>query len=353
MRIAQIAPPWLLVPPEGYGGVERLVSNLTEGLVDRGHDVTLFAPRGSRTRGRLVSPFEHTPLRTDPTKADDDLFYMMSVYLAADQFDVVHDHTQSRIGPALGAMLADRPPVVHTLHMPWTPVRRRILGRIDHRIHIVASSKSQAEMNPDIRYAAMIYDGIDLDAHPLGGEKDNYLIYLGRCCSEKGTDIALDVARAADVPLVMVLKRGERAEWEFFEQEVQPKLRTCDRVIEQPPHADKIRLLQRARATLFPIRWDEPFGQVMAESMACGTPVIAMRRGAAPDLVVDGVTGFLCDTPEQMADAVKKAGKFSPQACRDHVNATFSCASMVESYERLYASLVTPPGQSDHAGASE
>jgi glycosyltransferase involved in cell wall biosynthesis len=197
MRIAQIAPPWLPVPPEGYGGVERLVGNLTEGLVDRGHDVTLFAPRESRTRGRLVSPLEHTPLPKGPTATDDDLFYMLSAYLAADQFDVIHDHTTSRIGPALGAMLDGRPPVVHTLHMPWTPVRRRIFGRVDEHIHIVASSKSQEGLNPDIRYAAMIYDGIDLDAHPLGDEKEDYLIFVGRCSSDKGTDIALDVARGS------------------------------------------------------------------------------------------------------------------------------------------------------------
>lgn len=340
MRIAQIAPPWLLVPPEGYGGVERLVGNLTEGLVDRGHDVTLFAPSGSRTQGRLVSPFEHTPLRTDPTAVDDNLFYMLSAYLAADQFDVIHDHTQSRVGPALGSMLGGNPPVVHTLHMPWTPIRERILGRIDDRIHIVASSWSQAGMNTDIRYAGMIYAGIDLDAHPLGDEKEDYLIFIGRCSFEKGPDIALDVARAADRPLVMVLKRGEREEWEFFEQEVRPRLRECDRVFEQPPHVDKIRLLQRARATLFPIRWEEPFGQVMVESMACGTPVIAMRRGAALDLIVDGETGFLCDTPEQMIEAVRDASDLSPHACREHVSATFSSSMMVENYERLYTSLV-------------
>ncbi len=346
MRIAQIASPWLLVPPEGYGGVERLVGNLTEGLVDRGHDVTLFATQGSRTRGRLVSPFEHPPLRKGPVAADDDMFHMLSAYLAADQFDVIHDHTTSRIGPALGAMLGGPPPVVHTLHMPWTPIRQRFFCRVDDRIHIVASSRSQAEMNPDIHYAAMIYDGIDLDAHPLGDEKEDYLIYVGRCSSEKGTDIALDVARAADMPLVMVIRRGEPAEWEFFEQEVRPRLRECDRVIEQPPHADKIRLLQRARATLFPIRWEEPFGQVMAESMACGTPVIAMRRGAAPDLVADGKTGFLCDTPEQMTDVVRAASDLSPQTCREHVSATFSVTTMVENYERLYASLIGSKGRS-------
>jgi glycosyltransferase involved in cell wall biosynthesis len=341
MRIAQIAPPWLLVPPEGYGGVERLVGELTEGLIDRGHDVTLFAPPGSRTRGRLVSPLEYTPPIKGPTAADDDMFYMLSAYLAADQFDVIHDHTTSRIGPALGAMLGGRPPVVHSLHMPWTPNRKRFFGRIDNHIQIVADSRSQAGMNPDIRYAAMIYCGLDLDAHPLGDEKkEDYLIFVGRSASEKGTDIALDVARATDTPLVLVLKRGHRGEQEFFEQEVRPRLRECDRVIEEPPHADKIRLLQRARATLFPIRWEEPFGRVIAESMACGTPVIAMRRGATPELVVDGETGFLCDTPEQMIDAVRHVGDLSPQACREHVSAMFSSTTMVEKYERLYASLV-------------
>jgi glycosyltransferase involved in cell wall biosynthesis len=121
--------------------------------------------------------------------------HSMSAYLAADQFDVIHDHTTSRIGPALVAMLGGRPPVVPTLHMPWTPIRQRFFGRVDDRIHIVASSRPQAGMNPDIRYAAMIYDGINLDAHPLGDEKEDYLIFVGRCSSKKGTDIALDVAQ--------------------------------------------------------------------------------------------------------------------------------------------------------------
>lgn len=340
LRIAQIAPPWLRVPPDGYGGVERMVGNLSEGLVRRGHDVTLFAPTGSRTSGRLISPLDETPVHKGPGAADADMIHMVTPYLAADEFDVIHDHTTSRIGPALGAMLGRRPPVVHTLHMPWTDVRRRFFGRVDERIHLVASSPSQAELNPEVSYAATIYAGIDLDAHPLGDQKEDYLAFVGRCCSEKGTDIALDIARAVDKPLVMILKRDDASEREFFDEVVQPKMRDCDRVFEQPPHAEKIQLMQAATATLFPIRWDEPFGQVMAESMACGTPVIAMRRGAAKDLIVDGATGYLCDSVDEMVDAVGRVGHLEPQVCRQRVADYFSTDTMIDEYENLYFSLL-------------
>ncbi|TWE07408.1 glycosyltransferase family 4 protein [Rudaeicoccus suwonensis] len=340
LRIAQIAPPWLRVPPDGYGGVERMVGNLSEGLVNRGHDVTLFAPTGSRTKGRLISPLEQTPVHKGPGAADADMIHMVTPYLMADEFDVIHDHTTSRIGPALGAMLGGRPPVVHTLHMPWTDVRRRFFSRVDNRIHLVASSPSQAALNPEISYTATIYAGIDLEMHPLGNQKEDYLAFVGRCCSEKGTDIALDISRAVDKPLVMILKHDDSSEREFFDEVVRPKMRNCDQVFEQPPHAEKIQLMQAASATLFPIRWDEPFGQVMAESLACGTPVIAMRRGAAKDLIVDGETGFLCDSVEGMIDAVGRVGDLAPQVCRQRVVDHFSAEAMIDGYENLYRSLL-------------
>ena len=168
--------------------MERLVGNLTEGLADRGHDVTLFAPFLDLEPGVVTSAHWNTRRSSRaPTRPTMTCSTCCPAYLSADQFDVIHDHTTCRVGRALGAMLGGRPPVVHTLHMPWTPVRQRFLGRVDDRIHIVASSRSQAGLNPGIRYAAMIYDGIDLDAHPLGDDKEGSMfIFVGRCCWRRG-----------------------------------------------------------------------------------------------------------------------------------------------------------------------
>lgn len=337
LRIGLVAPIWLPVPPRGYGGTERVVSMLAEELTRRGHDVTLFACGGSVTKARLVTFLEAPPLPADPASFADELFHTLSAYRHAEEFDVVHDH--SGIGPALGAMLGGTPPVVVTLHGPWVPLGRRFAGLVHDRVHLVAISHSQAAENREVSYAGVIHNGVNLDAYPFVPKKRDYLAYVGRASPEKGTHVAVDIARRAGLPLKMAVKRVEKAEWLYWEKTVVPRLRGDEEIYEQPPHEVKWEILAHAQATLFPIDWPEPFGLVLVESMACGTPVISRPGGAASEIVRDGVTGFLRESVDEMVRAVGMAAELDPHACREHAERHFSAVKMVDGYERLYRTL--------------
>jgi glycosyltransferase involved in cell wall biosynthesis len=336
LRVALVAPPWLPVPPVGYGGTERVIALLADGLVARGYDVTLFAASGSRTQARLVSPLVEPPAIIGGAP-DDDAFHTLHAYLAAEDFDVIHDHTS--LGPTFAALLRNGPPVVHTLHGPWTAGLRNKLALVQGFVHLVAISQAQAALNSDVDYAGMVYNGIDLAVHPYQDTKEDFLVFVGRVNADKAPEIAIQVARAARLPLTMMVKRSEPAEWDYWNEVVEPLLHEDVTVIEQPPHAMKVDLIGRARATLCPINWPEPFGLVLAESLACGTPVITRPVGAAPEIITQGVTGFLCDTTNEMTAAVERVATLSPQVCRDHAAERFSADSMVDGYEAIYRTV--------------
>ena len=188
LRIGVVAPPWLEVPPPGYAGIERVVAVLVDHLVARGHDVTLFAAPGSRTSASLVTPLDVPPPLGDPASAGDELYYTTAAFLRADEFDVVHDHTG--MGPAFGSLLGRRVPVVHTLHGPWTASGRRLIEMVQDRVHFVAISHAQAAANPGLRYAGIVHNGIDLEAHPLHLAKEDFLVFVGRISPEKRPEIA-------------------------------------------------------------------------------------------------------------------------------------------------------------------
>jgi glycosyltransferase involved in cell wall biosynthesis len=337
LRIALVAPPFLPVPPPAYGGIERVVAMLADGLVARGHEVTLFAGPGSRTRARLVVPLDAAPLLGDPASSADEQYHAAAAFVAAEQFDLVHDHTS--LGPLLGAMLYPRVPVVHTLHGPWTAPSKRLLGLLDGRVHFVAISDAQRRANLAVRYSGMIYNGVDLAAHPFRAKKERFLVYVGRVSPEKRPELAIDIARLAGLPLTMIVKRSEPAEQAYWDHVVLPRLGADVEVLDQPPHDVKVDVIGRAQAMIFPIDWPEPFGLVMTESMACGTPVVARPLGAAPEVVEEGVTGFLRSTIAGMAEAVGEARRLSPYACRARAERLFSADVMVDSYERLYRTI--------------
>jgi glycosyltransferase involved in cell wall biosynthesis len=210
MRIAQIAPPWFAVPPSGYGGIELVVALLADGLASRGHDVTLFASGGSQTKAELVSPMIDPP---DPAVLGNvwfDTYHAAASYLEIGnrEFDVVHDHS-GIVGPAMGALRRGRPPVVHTLHGPWTEPSRRLYGLLHEHIRLVAVSEAQRADNPDVTYAGVVHNGIDLDTYPFCAEKDDFLVYIGRANPDKGPTLAIEVARRAGLPLAMVIKKNE------------------------------------------------------------------------------------------------------------------------------------------------
>lgn len=329
-----VAPAVLPVPPIGYGGIERVVSELVEGLVANGHDVTLFASEGSVTNARLISPLATPVPLGHPDALADESYHAATAYLHAREFDIIHDHTSA--GPLFGAVSRWDTRVIHTLHGTWTPQNRRMAALINRRVGLVAISRAQRTANPQLHYADMVYNGINLASHPFNPAKEDFLVFVGRITSEKRPEIAIDVARKAKLPLVMMIKRSEPAEQAYWRDVVAPRLGSDVTVLDEPSHAVKVDLLGRARAMLFPIDWPEPFGLVMTESMACGTPVIASSLGAAPEVIADGTTGFLCSTVEQMVNAVGRAKDLKAQDCRDRVVRRFSSEVMVAGYERVY-----------------
>jgi glycosyltransferase involved in cell wall biosynthesis len=335
LRIAEIAPVWVSVPPPSYGGIELIVSLIADGLVDRGHDVTLFASGGSKTKGKLVSPLEKSPdLAQMGSNITDDIIHTLKSYVEAREFDVIHDH--SGFGPAFGALLDGTPPVVRTLHGPWSDEACRFHAAVADRVHLVAISESQASLNPDLTYEGVVYNGLDLDAYPYRDDKEDFLLFLGRCNPEKGPEVAVEVAKQAGKHLKMVVKRSEPAECEYWESTVAPRLTGDEDIIFDVGHEEKADLLSRAQGTLCTIQWPEPFGLVMTESMACGTPVIVPPMGAAPELVVDGETGFLCEELDDMVDAVASLTEISPAACRARVADNFTAEVMVAGYEKIF-----------------
>ena len=339
MRVAVVAPVWFAVPPTGYGGIEIVVSLLADGYVDAGHDVTMFASGGSRTKGKLVTPMPEPPHPRDLGNPWYDGFHALASYLQMDEFDVVHDHA-GIVGPICGALLRGRPPVVHTLHGPWTEHNRPLYDLLAHHVHLVAISEAQRAANLDVPYAGTVHNGIDIAAYDFRAEKENSLVYIGRANPDKGPTEAIAIARRAGLPLHMILKRGEPPEREYFEREVEPLLASDIQLYENVTHAEKIDLLGRASAMVFPIRWPEPFGLVMVEAMACGTPVITTNWGAAPELVDDGVTGFRRDAEDDLVEMVGHIGDLDPLACRRRVEDLFSGEAMVRGYEAVFRDVV-------------
>jgi glycosyltransferase involved in cell wall biosynthesis len=333
MRIAEIAPVWTTVPPRGYGGIELVVSELTEALVDRGHEVTLFASGGSQTKGELVSPFAEPPgigCEDGPAR---DLYHATSAFVRAGEFDLIHDH--SSVGPWLGALTGDVP-VVHTLHGPWTPWVKQQFALLDGRIHLVAISRSQASQNSAVRYAGVVPNGINLDAYPFRPEKKDFLLFVGRSNPDKAPELAVEVAKRTGLRLVMIVKRTEPHEQEHWRRAVEPRLDGTEEIHSEVSHEIKVDLMSRAKALVFPIQWPEPFGLVMTEAMACGTPVIVRPSGAATEVVVDGETGWLCSDVNEMVDAVDRLDGISPDACRARVAENFSVQTMTHGYEGIF-----------------
>jgi glycosyltransferase involved in cell wall biosynthesis len=334
VRIAIIAPPWYSVPPSGYGGIEWVVALLADGLTDRGHQVTLFAPPGSETDARLVPPLREVP----PEELIGDPWYeaahTVSAYERAEEFDILHDHT-GPVGVSVGAM--SDCPTVHTLHGPFTDQTRMLYRRIARRHWFVAISESQQSMGPSsMRWGGVVYNGILLDRYPFREDKDDFLFFLGRADEEKAPHLAIQAARRAGRRLVMCVTTKNERERSYWAEMVEPLLDDDVEVRGECDQEQKAELLARARALLFPIQWPEPFGLVMTEAMACGTPVVAWRNGSVPEVVADGETGFIVDSVDEMAAAVDRVGELDPHVMRARVKELFSAEAMVAGYERVY-----------------
>jgi glycosyltransferase involved in cell wall biosynthesis len=251
-------------------------------------------------------------------------------------FDVVHDHSVA--GP-LTASAA--PPAIVTAHGPVSGPAGDLYEALADRIAVVAISAAQRATRPDLPWLDIVHNGIRVEDFPFSADKEEFLLFLGRIHPDKAPHVAIDTARALGLRLVIAAKCTEPCERAYFEQAIEPRLGPGVEWIGEADRDLKTTLLRRAMGLLFPIAWDEPFGLVMVEAMACGTPVIATRRGAAPEIVVDGVTGFLSDDPANLTGAVRAIGRLDPGDCRRHVERRFSAARMVEAYERLFTRVAS------------
>jgi glycosyltransferase involved in cell wall biosynthesis len=336
MRIAQIAPPWLAVPPRGYGGIEWVVALLADGLAERGHEVTLFATGDSTTKARLEFVFETAPgskLINDPTL---DTIHTLHAYRDPERFDLFHVHSPFS---ALAAAVGLPRPVVHTLHGAFTPEMRQLYEQVGDRARFVAISENQRSHMPELNYAGVVYNGVNVPDYPFRDRKDDFVLFLGRAARDKGALRAALAARESGMRLVMAVKVAHEEEERHWNEDVVPVLPPATTVLGEIGLADKVDLLSRAKAVLFPIDWDEPFGLVMTEAMACGTPVIATPRGSVPEVVTDGETGFIVpveDYPAQAAAALRRLDEIDPAACRARVQERFSKEAMVAGYEDVF-----------------
>ncbi|WP_416673027.1 glycosyltransferase family 4 protein [Egbenema bharatensis] len=342
MRIAQIAPLWECVPPPAYGGTELIVSLLTDELVRRGHEVTLFATGDSQTIARL-EPGSPKPLRaleiTHQEAAVYDQMQLSRVFERAKEFDVIHSHIDF---PALPYASLTKTPVVHTIHGIFTPLVEQMFIR--HRQqNFISISHSQRRTELKLNYVATVYNAIAVDRFEFYPEPEQppYLAFLGRISPEKGPQVAIEIAKRTGWHLKMAGK-VDPVDRVFFEQEVAPLIDGKQiEFLGEANHPQKNKLMGNATATLFPITWREPFGLVMPESMACGTPVIAMAMGSAPEVIVQGQTGFLCQDLDECVAAVDQIASIDRHACRQHVENNFNVQRMVDGYEQVYYQVIS------------
>lgn len=346
-----LAGPWIPVPPPGYGGIEEVVDLLCDELVARGHDVTLYAAPGSRSTAKVSTLLEHAHPDTIGSALHEGN-HVASAWDAIDDagargesFDVVHDHsgfTAAAMGGRIGV------PVVHTLHGPFTPEIARFYRRHGHKVVLVAISRFQADhAPPGVRIDAVVSNPIDTDRWPLRVDKDDYLLWIGRMDPVKGADRAIEAARLARRPLVLAgpIQTGQA---DYFRDHVEPHVDgTRVRYVGEVTGAPRKDLFARAAALLMPIRWDEPFGMVMVEALATGTPVIAFPEGAASEIVIDGYNGRLVADEAEMARAVREIAKIDPRACRASVRSRYDVAIVTNRYEAVYRSAIRRRRQRD------
>ena len=339
LRVALIAPPWFPVPPPAYGGTEAVVSLLAEGLVANGVDVTLFASGDSGTAANL-SYVHPTARSVEIGQTGPELEHVLACLSRASEFDLVHDHS-GLLALTLAASLET--PFVHTAHGPMlghSGVLYSSALAFNPTASLISLTHAQRRGAPHLPWIANCPNAIEVDRFPFRAGHDGYLAFLGRMSPEKGAAHAIDIARAAGVELRIAAKCREPAERAYFDAHVRPRLGDGIEYVGELEHREKGILLRDARALLAPIDWEEPFGLVLAEAAACGTPVVATRRGSVPEVVIDGVTGFVRETHAELAAAIEHVDELDPFAIRRHAECSFAPERMVADYLAAYALAV-------------
>lgn len=355
MKIAHVAPPWIAIPPQNYGGTEHVIYNLVEEQVARGHDVTLFAPADAKTSARLVSFFPKSLNRDGvPWEAHLKAFFHLYKSLEyAGEFDVIHTHLSSSADLYIFPLTASlATPHVTTLHsrFPFDRVQSW-LGDADQfymewapYVPVVAISEAaRAEVSHPLNFVGVVHHGLPMSRFKPAGEKPgDYFAWLGRFCPAKGAHLAIEAAKRAGVPLVLAgtIQRQQES-IQYFERAIKPHIDDAQiRYIGPVDMKRKLSLLSRARGLLNPIQWEEPFGMVMIEAMALGCPVISCARGAAPEIVVHGKTGFLVNDVNDMVRYIARIDEIDRGMTRLHAERNFAAHAMAEKYMRIYKQVI-------------
>jgi len=340
LRIAVLAPPWIQVPPPGYGGIEAVVALLCDELVARGHNITLFAAPGSRSAAQVCSPLESAhadQIGSSLYEAD----HVAAAYDAIEQagaegrpFDLVHDHS-GFTAVAMASRVSV--PVVHTLHGPFNDETRPFYARHGHKARLVGISDFQRQHAPaGVRVADVVPNPMCVEDWPFRDNKDGYLLWMGRMDPVKGAHRAIAAARAAGIRLVLAgpVQPGQE---QYFRREIEPHVDGRKVVYAgEVGGTRRQELFAGAKAFLMPIRWPEPFGMVMVEALACGTPVIAFPEGAAGEIVIDGENGFHVTDEQTMARATRSLYTIAPARCRESVASRYDAAIVAQGYEAVY-----------------
>lgn len=339
MRIAQVAPLWESVPPKLYGGTERIVSYITEELVALGHDVTLFASGDSETTARLeaICP-QALRLNTGISNRDAPFMMLQERALGATRgFDIIHSHLD-----VIGFPLARRNPIpiVTTLHGRQDLPELEPVFREFSELPLVSISDAQRKPLPWANWAATVHHGLPRNLYAFHPQTQGYLAFLGRIAPEKRPDQAIEIAKRAGIPLRIAAK-VDPADQNYYEAEVEPLLNhPLIEFIGEISDAEKDEFIGNAMALVCPYDWPEPFGLVLIEALACGTPVLAYRRGSIPEIIDHGVTGFICETVSEMVDAVGQASLIDRRRCRAAFDERFTADRMAGDYVALYERLL-------------
>jgi len=353
LKIAQVAPLWYPVPPRGYGGTEATVSKLTEGLVKRGHDVTLFASGDSKTKAKLVSPTKKNLFSLGVSWLYDsyNILNLIKAFSQAKDFDILHTHIDV-YDPIFRAK--SPVPTIATLHNPFWPEGKKKSGKwyeykarvsiYNHfaKLPYVAISNSYRKQCPaNIKFVKTIYHGVDIRQLKFNPNPENYFVWLGRLTSKKGLHLVVKLARELGFRLKISGKVASPENEKYFQKEIKPYLSKKIQFLgELQSEKEKSEFLGKAKALIYPLLWEEPFGIVMIEAMATGTPVIAFPRGSAPEIIKDRETGFLVKNLAKMKEAIKDIEKISRSQCRQRVKKLFTVEKMTEEYEKLYYQII-------------
>lgn len=349
LRIAQIAPLWFSIPPKKYGGTERIISLLTEELVKRGHKVTLFASGDSKTKANLLSPVKRGLIAQNITWEDYwwDLFNHALAFEKANKFDIIHCHW-NMLGVFFQKFI--KTPTIHTMHnIPSTFTQKisykrwKIFEYYKKNLNLVFISNSEKKnalsMLKKVKNNWVVYNGIDTSLFKFNPNPKDYFVWIARICPAKGVENAIKIAKTAKIKLVLAGQIQNHFQ-QYFKEKIKPHLGSQIKYIGEISQEQLSDFYGSARGCLYPIKWEEPFGLIMAESMACGTPVIAFRRGSVPEIIKHGKTGFIVKNIKETVNAIKKIDQIKRENCRKWVEKKFSVKKMVNDYEKIYYQLL-------------